>query len=55
MDLNNLNLTTLLGGGAIFATIALVWDKIRWIWSRITSIAFVTASLNDIEIFNLKN
>jgi len=46
----DLNFSTLMGGGAIFATVALLWQKIKWVWERISSIVFVTYTIEHYKI-----
>jgi hypothetical protein len=54
------NLTTLFGGAAIFTTIGLVWDKIRFFMSRLSSLFLVTIRINNnipkaMEVYLVKN
>jgi len=41
------NLTTLIGGGAIFATIAMAWDKFKFVFVRISSLLVVNVKIDS--------
>ena len=45
----NLDFTTLLGGGAIVASVTLLWDKIKFLFSSLSSF-FITSVKVDQQI-----
>lgn len=54
------NLTTLFGGAAIFTTIGLVWNNIKFIFSRISSLFVVTVRIDGnypkaMEVYLVRN
>jgi hypothetical protein len=54
------NLETVFGGAAVFTTIGLVWNKIKFLFSRISSLFIVTIRINGnlpkaMEVYLVKN